>query len=85
MAGKGLIDNVLALDYLPYLRAMAFHENKVHLASQNLLRDSETTRKSKRRKPSSCREHYLNEFCGKYNDFQHDLIDLGDSYLMKNC
>jgi hypothetical protein len=82
-----LIDDTLALDYLPYLRTMASYENKMHLISKEVMHESDqSSRKSKRRKPSSsCREHYLlDKFCSKYGNFEDDLIKLGDSYLMKD-
>lgn len=85
MSGNS-IDASLSLDYLPYLRLMAFYENKVHSASQKLLNDgtdknTRTARSSKRRKPSPCRAHYL---ATDYGNLEHDLSELGDSYLIND-
>lgn len=84
MADNG-IDTTMSLDYLPYLRMIAFHENKVYLASQKIMDDSEqsarSSRSSKRRGPSSGRSHYL---ASEYRNLEHVLSELGSSYLMED-
>lgn len=85
LIANSLIDETLVQDYLPYLRFIAFHENKMHLRSRGLLNNKEqSTRKSKRSKQSSCREHYLYELGGMHEDFQRDITELGDFYLVKD-
>jgi hypothetical protein len=84
-----LMDASLALDYLPHLRFLAYHENKVHLASERLTTNisDDNTRRSRtsKRLKSSHREHYLQELGAKYGSRQylHDkLTELGSSYLL---
>jgi hypothetical protein len=80
---NNITDASLSLDYFPYLRLIAFYENKVHSTSQKLLngadQNTRTARSSKRRKPSLCRAHYL---ATDYGNLEHDLSELGDSYLI---
>ena len=76
-----ILDHPLTLDYLPYLRAIAHHENIIHGTVNDMMKDDgylgDSSRGSRRtRSRKHIRRHYLDECTGGQDKTMEDKAQL---------
>lgn len=86
VAGGSLLNNSLALDYLPYLREISQYENKARFKVQEMMKQNGEADTGKRRTRSSrrnIRRHYLEEFYpGRFDgNIESISAQLAQSYM----
>lgn len=87
LAGGSLLNNALALDYLPYLREISQYENKARFKVQEMMKQNGEADTGKRRTRSSrrnIRRHYLEEFYpGRFDgNIESISAQLAHSYML---
>lgn len=85
--GNSLLNDQLALEYLPHLRKFAFYEKMACLRAKKILGQDDAVLKTKRttrRSNRNLRRHYFDEFLPKYHDnvlLESASSDLANCYL----
>ncbi len=78
-----MLDHTLALDYLPYLRAIAHHEVRVQRKFEDVMRGTKAGAVSRRRR-SYVRRNYLDECAGGQDSTIEDgSLHLARTYMIK--
>ncbi len=86
VAGGSLLNNALALDYLPYMREISQYENKARFKVQQMMKQNGEADTGKRRTRSSrrnIRRHYLEEsYPGRFDgDIESISAQLAQSFM----
>lgn len=81
-----ILDHPLSLDYLPHLRAIAYHERRIREKVIDMMTENGDTERGGRRTRTSrkhIRRHYLDEIAGGQDKtIDSKALELADSYMI---
>jgi len=87
LGGSSVLDHPLSIDYLPFLRAIASHENRTRHQLEDLMKEKseDVTRGRRRTRASSrndIRRHYLDELAfGQDKMIEVKSLELAKNYM----